>query len=160
MCVVSAVIDTWRDDWGKRYPFAPVPPIGPFQPYDPEQVKEKMEKLITDQERAKLKKEIEEFRAILKRARAWDKEHQVEDCDETPQKIEALRELVRQLGLEDEVEIVLKEIEEDKDPDSDYFFTPPIDSTTIIRAGSSSGTNGTGYGISVGGPGYYDDPSA
>lgn len=147
MCVMSAVIDTWRDDWGKRFQ-----PLGPYLYPD-------YEGLIDKVQREQLKKEIEEFRAILKRARAWDKAHpQEEPCDETPQKIEALRELVRQLGLEDEVEVVLKEIEEE-DGDNTEPPATTVRVTTIPRTVTSSGTGRIGS-ISVGGPGYYDDPSA
>lgn len=148
MCSVSAVFDTWNDKWNDKF-------VGwPYTPPNPG--------ILDWAQREQLKKEIEEFRQILKRAKAWDKAHpQEEPCDETPAKIEALRELVRQLGLEEEVEIVLKEFEEE---DEDVVITVPT-VTTTRNTGGFVHTGGTGrvlgnQSISVGGPGYYDDPSS
>lgn len=106
MCSVSAVIDHWREGW---QPYVPAPVLEPLTPHGPDWFK----KVLDQAEVEKLKLEIAEFRKILKRAREWDKAHQSDPCTETPEKIEALREIVRALGLEEEVEIVLKEVEDD-----------------------------------------------
>lgn len=138
MCSVSAVIDTWRENWQ--------PYIQPSPPYTfyPD-----------DAEIQKLKRDVEEFRRILKKAREWDKEHSAEPCKETGDKIEALREIVKALGLEDEVEIVLKEL--DEDPDDDYYFEPPV-TVQINTIESADGTNR--LSPAPGGVGGHNDPSA
>lgn len=126
MCVLSATIDTWKEHW---QPFAPT-------------VYPDTQPLIDMVQREQLKKELEEFRRILKKAREWDKTHQVEDCVETPQKIEALMEIVRALGLEEEVEIVLKEVTDDN-----ADIQVGGSTTTSVRVGGYA----TGGNVSVDG---------
>lgn len=134
MCSYSAVIDTWRQDW---QPYIQ-PPISPFAPYPN---KPRVWPGDEELDHEKLKKEIAEFQRILKKAREWDKLHLSEPCVETPQKIEALMEIVRALGLEEEVEIVLKETEENDDnADTPTGGSTPTTIRDAIRGGVGSGT--------------------
>jgi nucleotide-binding universal stress UspA family protein len=115
MCSYSAVMDGWQDTWR---PYT-IPPI--IQPQ-------------VDQEQ--LRRDIAEFRKLLEKARAWDKAHpQEEPCRETEEKVEQLRKLAEELGVADEVEIVIKETAEEPDPGMVYVQ----DVTKFIRSDTTSG---------------------
>lgn len=106
MCMVSNVIDHYSDKWR-----IPPQPFAPLTPWSPEEAKKKFEEMIDKADREQLKKEIEEFREILKRAREYDRKMQREGC-EMEEKMAKLREAAAELGIADEVDIVLKEVTE------------------------------------------------
>lgn len=80
MCVVSMIMDHYRDKW------APMVPQQPFVwpvPYTPP---------ITPEE-------IAEFRRLLDRAREYDRRNNEPDC-ELEEKKEAIRKIAKALGIE------------------------------------------------------------
>ena len=94
MCVVSMVIDHYREKWAPYSPISPLPnSIPPFQlPTPPFQ-------LPTLYPQVPSPAEIEEFRKLLEKARQYDKKHNHPDCG-LEEKKELLRKLAQQLGVE------------------------------------------------------------
>ena len=97
MCVVSMVMDHKYDEWYRKYcppqPIQPLPtiPIQPLPtiPFVPVPVP--VPALPT-------KEEIDEFRRLLERARAYDKRNNEPDC-ELVEKRQKLLKLAEQLGV-------------------------------------------------------------
>jgi len=93
MCVVSMVMDHYRDKWGPLIPIPIVPfPVIPY-PYYPLPPQEPVPVPFISPA------EIEEFRRLLERAREYDKRHNEPDC-ELEEKREAVRKIAKALGLE------------------------------------------------------------
>lgn len=87
MCQYSMIMDAKTDDWRRRYwsqtpqPLPnPLPPPQRLVPF-PTQI------------------ELEEFRRLLERARAWDKEHNQPDCELEDKKTK-LKAMAKELGVE------------------------------------------------------------
>jgi hypothetical protein len=59
--------------------------------------------------------------------------------------------------MEEQHKVIIPDMPKVEDPDSDYYFEPPVERMAhdIRRADVH-----WEHGISIGGPGYYDDPSA
>lgn len=89
MCVVSMVGDHYRDKWGDRWPGAI--PATPFQPFNPIPV-------ISREEFDALKKEVEEMKALLKRAKEYDERNNEPDC-EIDEKMDLLRKVAKLVGV-------------------------------------------------------------
>jgi len=83
MCVVSMVIDHYRERWE---PIQPQP-----QPYWPW--------IIVPQPPAIAPEEVAEFRRLLERAREYDKRHAEPDC-ELEEKKAALKAIAEKLGVD------------------------------------------------------------
>jgi hypothetical protein len=106
MCVVSMIMDHYRDEWGRRVP-SPQPyvwPQQPFvQPYVPppsdEAQQEQLRKLLLPRVPAITDAEIEEFRKLLDRAREYDKRNSEPDC-EMDEKRQAILDIAKRLGVE------------------------------------------------------------
>lgn len=93
MCVVSMVGDHYGDQWRPRYPTYPAYPNTPTFP----------EPGSTQQEFDELKRQVEEMKELLKRAKRYDEEHGEPDC-EIDEKMEFLRGVAALVGVDlDEV---------------------------------------------------------
>ena len=102
MCVVSMVMDHYREKWIPLVPSDPwtQPYTWPIQPEPnkPIDVGE-LAKLLKPQTPAITPEEIAEFRRLLERAREYDKRHNEPDC-ELDSKKQTLLDLAKQLGVE------------------------------------------------------------
>ncbi len=81
MCVVSMIMDHYKDKWEPSQPFVlggVFPPLSPTLP--------------TPQE-------MEEFRKLLERAREYDKKNNEPDC-ELQEKKDALLAIAKKLGID------------------------------------------------------------
>lgn len=91
MCVVSMVMDHFRDNWEPR-----IQPLGPSFPNNNlnplTEALKNMEPKITDAE-------IREFRKLLERAREYDKKNSEPEC-EMQEKKDALIAIAKQLGVD------------------------------------------------------------
>lgn len=86
MCVVSMILDHYRDEWRRRYipqPILPMPGINYPIPVSP---------------RGPTQEEVDEFRRLLDRAREYDKRNNEPDC-EMDDKKRQLKELAEKLGV-------------------------------------------------------------
>lgn len=88
MCVVSMVMDHYWEKWAPQTP-APMPPAPYYPPIAPFVIPAN----IPTQE------EIDEFRALLARAREYDRKHNEPDCDNEPKK-KALKDLAKTMGID------------------------------------------------------------
>ena len=91
MCVVSMIGDHYSDKWRDRYPIRP-DPIGwpwPNQTVTDEQVSKR--------EFDALRKEVEEMKALLKRAIKYDEVNHEPHC-EVEEKMELLRRVANAVG--------------------------------------------------------------
>lgn len=95
MCVVSMIIDHYKDKWEpKPYepwnpgtnPYPTLPPM-PWNPLgEAERIK-------------KLEEEVEELKKLLARAREYDKRNNEPDC-EVQEKIDALKRIAKERGID------------------------------------------------------------
>ena len=97
MCVVSMVGDHYSDKWRPRFP-----DIGTWP--DPVEYPTKVQPLtflpeITREEFDALKKEVEEMKALLKRAKEYDERNNEPDC-EIEEKMALLRKVARMVGVD------------------------------------------------------------
>ena len=91
MCVVSMVMDHYREEWGPRVPQWPQGAgTGIFPP--PNITIGQVQPAVTDAE-------IVEFRKLLDRAREYDKRHNEPDC-ELDEKRLALKKIAKELGVD------------------------------------------------------------
>lgn len=90
MCVVSMIGDHYRDKWQPGWQQAPNVPINPFPHVFPTQ--------DMSGELAKLKKEVEEMKELLKRAVKYDADNGQPRC-ENDEKIQFLRQVAEAVGL-------------------------------------------------------------
>lgn len=89
MCVVSMVMDHYRDKWigdGYKYPTVPTWPI--MQPTGP-----------TAKEFDDLKREVMEMKELLKKALAYDKRTGQEDC-EMQDKVNFVKKVAESVGVD------------------------------------------------------------
>jgi len=86
MCVVSMVMDHYHDEWGRRWvPDQSTPPwLAPHAP------------LVL---RPVTQEEVDEFRRLLDRARAYDRRNNEPDCG-MDEKRAALKLLAEQMGVD------------------------------------------------------------
>ena len=91
MCTYSMIVDHYRDKWWPGYP-NPVPPQWtPWKnpdPWPPQTLP------IPKPDPEELKRQVEEFKKLLERARKYDKDNKEPDCDLEIKK-KALRELAK-----------------------------------------------------------------
>lgn len=93
MCVMSMVLDHYREKWAPLVPVQPLPPptypfpLFPVAPEPPVHVP------LVSQE------EVQELRRLLDRARKYDKEHAQPDC-ELDEKRKAIKRIAEELGVE------------------------------------------------------------
>lgn len=93
MCVVSMVADHYRDKfWPNQLPDTQP---GGFQLW-PQTIQGDSP---TKQEFEALKREVEEMKALLQKAKIYDEEHDQPDC-EMEDKVSLLRRLARELGVD------------------------------------------------------------
>ena len=83
MCVVSMIMDHYRDRWE--------PLIPPTNPWVPLKIVQPLPTIT--------KEEVEEFRKLLERAREYDRKMGQPDC-ELDEKRLALKKIARELGVE------------------------------------------------------------
>lgn len=97
MCVYSMIMDHYTEKWGKYVPPEPprTIPLVPwdYPPYWPDVLPAPEAKPPISPE------EIEEFRELLRRAKAYDKNNNEPDC-ELESKKAILKELAEKLGVE------------------------------------------------------------
>lgn len=84
MCVVSFVGDHFQDKWEPYKPYIITNPI-PFGP--------------SQQEFDKLKKEVEEMKTLLKKAKIYDEKNNEPNC-EIEDKMNFLREVAKLVGID------------------------------------------------------------
>jgi len=84
MCFVSMIADHYGDKWTQP-PYQPQPLVQPFVP-------------LPIGVRIPTKEEIDEFHALLKKARAYDKAHDQPDCEIEEKKAKLLK-LADELGI-------------------------------------------------------------
>ena len=96
MCTVSMIIDHTQDLWKHRYPgvwpTAPLPGTypDPFQPFTPP---------INRQEFDALKREVEDLKKLLVKAKKYDEETNQKDC-EMADKVELIKRVARLVGVD------------------------------------------------------------
>lgn len=94
MCVVSMIEDhygeKWNEDWFKNF----------IKPDTPNII---ISPTVTREEFDALKKEVEEMKALLKRAKIYDEQNNEPDC-EVEEKMALLRKVAQAVGIDlDEV---------------------------------------------------------
>lgn len=82
MCVVSMVMDHYKDKW-----ILPSTGTITFPPY------------LTREEFEQLKKEVLEMKELLKKAKIYDEENNQPDC-EMEEKVELVRKVAKLVGVE------------------------------------------------------------
>lgn len=97
MCVVSMIGDHYRDKWADIWPGIKVPdsveyPGKGVQPFNPIPV-------ISRDEFDALKKDVEEMKALLKRAKEYDERNNEPDC-KIEEKMALLRKVARMVGID------------------------------------------------------------
>lgn len=103
MCVVSMIGDHYRDVFGKRHWIRPLMPDNiPWQiscPPEKTKGKEEQYELLTRAEFEALRKEVEDMKALLKRAKEYDERNEEPDC-ETDDKMDLLRRVAKLVGVD------------------------------------------------------------
>lgn len=92
MCVVSMVGDHYADKWRDKYPIRPDPIVWPW----PNQTAP--DNHPTRAEFDALRKEVEEMKELLKRAKEYDERNGEPDC-EVDEKMELLRRVAAAVGI-------------------------------------------------------------
>lgn len=87
MCVVSNIGDSYRDSFPDKHPWYPANPFTPNPPI-----------FVPAAEFEKLKKEVEELKEQLKKAKKFDEETGQKDC-EMEEKIAFLRRIADAVGV-------------------------------------------------------------
>lgn len=102
MCVVSMIMDHYGDKWG---PYVPPQPKHP-QPYpvyppvpEPDPTDGWTRVTPTKEEFDELKRDLEEMKELLKRAKIYDEENNEPDC-EAAEKVALIRRLAELVGLD------------------------------------------------------------
>lgn len=97
MCVVSMIGDHYSDKWGDRWPgirtwpdTVEYPETG-VQPFNPIPI-------ISREEFDAIKKEVEEMKALLRRAKEYDERNNEPDC-EIEEKMALLRKVAQMVGV-------------------------------------------------------------
>ena len=86
MCVYSMVADHYRDKWERRDWFPPYEWPQRFPQIEREEIE-------------KLKREVEEMRELLKRAKKYDAENGEPDCA-MDEKIELIKKIAKLVGVD------------------------------------------------------------
>jgi hypothetical protein len=100
MCTVSMVVDHYSDKWSELYtpPYYIAPPgklLGEVA-------------VITKEEFDALKKDVEEMKKLLQRAKKYDEEHNQPDC-ESEQKLKRLESLCELASIDfEEIKRIIK----------------------------------------------------
>lgn len=90
MCVVSTVGDFYNNRWIKQTWYPSNPPTAPYAPILPE---------ITRAEFDNLRREVEEMKELLIRAKKYDEENGEPDC-EMDDKLKVLRKVAEMVGID------------------------------------------------------------
>lgn len=93
MCVLSMVMDHYRDEWWHRLnppPLIPSAPPWTPSPYTP---------TVPLVPRPVTQEEVDEFRRLLERAREYDRRNNEPDC-ELDEKRQALKVIAEQMGVD------------------------------------------------------------
>lgn len=107
MCTVSMIGDHYRDKWEPRpwfpgispmMPGVPITPSMPYQPMAPSVGAIPMPP-ISRAEFDALKKEVEEMKALLKRAKEYDERNGEPNC-EMDEKMAVLRKVAKLVGVD------------------------------------------------------------
>jgi hypothetical protein len=94
MCTVSNVGDYWKDDFNKRYPnINPDVYRGPLQGYVGAQPFNSQEEI------AKLRKEMEELKLLLLAAKRYDEQMGEPDC-EMDDKVTLIKKIAKLVGVD------------------------------------------------------------
>lgn len=100
MCTVSMVGDHYRDKWQRGYPGLPSTPTIDFYPT---QVAtnpfSSVQPAVTKAEFEALKKDVEEMKELLKRAKKYDEDNGEKDC-ELAEKYDFIRQIAKFVGVE------------------------------------------------------------
>ncbi len=95
MCTVSMVGDDIRDRWSRRYPWIEESPLRPEWPFSPAPSPPEVYK----QEFEALKREVEDLKALLKRAKKYDEDNGEPDC-EVDEKVEIIKRVADIVGVD------------------------------------------------------------
>lgn len=95
MCTVSMIGDDARDRWGRRYPWI-VPNPGWPAP-QPERIVAPPE--VSKQEFDALRREVEDLKDLLKRAKRYDEDNGEPDC-EMDDKVELIKRVADLVGVD------------------------------------------------------------
>lgn len=103
MCVVSMVSDHYRDKWIPRPWVVPPSDVYPFpgdnRPIRPEEIFPSIDKSkISREEFEQLKREVQEMKELLKRAKKYDEDTGQPDC-QMDQKVALLRKIAEAVGV-------------------------------------------------------------
>ena len=100
MCVTSMVGDHYADKW-KEYPWIQpgFQPVMPYQPLPPGSAGAQPVQYVPRHEFDKLKAEVEEMKALLKRAKAYDEANNEPEC-EIDEKMDLLRKVAKMVGVD------------------------------------------------------------
>jgi hypothetical protein len=90
MCMMSAVGDSWRETAPNRWPNIPMTPNPTFV-FNPS--------FVTKEEFDALKSEVEELRALLRAAKAFDEATGQPDC-EVDEKVELIKRVAEAVGVD------------------------------------------------------------
>lgn len=93
MCVVSLILDDWRDKHFR--------PFGPYNPSDPlpDVLVEKVTKKEFEEFREEMRKELESLKVLIKAAKKYDEETGQPDC-EMKEKVAMLKKFAELLGVD------------------------------------------------------------
>ena len=104
MCMVSNIVEYERDWINKRYPNVEPwiqPRITPIEPLDPLPFTPFVTNpLVTREELDEIKKQLEEFRELLKQAKIYDERTGQPDCSDKKEIVDFLRKLADKLEVE------------------------------------------------------------
>jgi hypothetical protein len=89
MCVVSMIGDHYGERIPQQYPWVVQPNVNTNPLYSP----------VTREEFNSLKRDIEEMKALLLRAKQYDEEHGEPDC-EMEEKVEMLKRVAEMVGVD------------------------------------------------------------
>ncbi len=98
MCTVSMVGDDIRDRWSRRYPWierSPQHPEWPNVPLAPNSAPQEVSK----QEFDALKREVEDLKALLARAKKYDEDNGEPDC-EMDEKVALIKKVADLVGVD------------------------------------------------------------
>lgn len=98
MCVVSMISDHYNDKWKERWPI-PGYPTQPPTESTPPSIFINQPAEITRAEFEELKKEVQEMKELLKRAKKYDEENNEPDC-EMDEKVALLKKIADFVGVD------------------------------------------------------------
>ncbi len=106
MCAVSMIGDHYADKWGKNpwWPGPPVTPTAPIVPWPGNPPAKPPHRnpfdIFKTEEIAILRKEVEELKRLLRRARQYDRDNDQPGC-EIEEKMKKLAQVAKIAGYED-----------------------------------------------------------